>query len=87
MAPKIRQNFHTTSEAAINKQINMELYASYVYMSMVREMQLQVRNLDRIHFPDLPESGVRNHFRVIVSQPSFIMLTSRVARALRSVSL
>jgi len=30
----IRQNFHTTSEAAINKQINMELYASYVYMGM-----------------------------------------------------
>ena len=35
MASKIRQNFHTNSEAAINKQINMELYASYVYMSMV----------------------------------------------------
>ena len=30
----IRQNFHEESEAAINKQINMELYASYVYMSM-----------------------------------------------------
>lgn len=31
---KIRQNFHANSEALINKQINMELYASYVYMSM-----------------------------------------------------
>lgn len=31
----IRQNYHEESEAAINKQINMELYASYVYMSMV----------------------------------------------------
>eukprot|EP00095_Tigriopus_kingsejongensis_P003047 maker-scaffold1052_size66809-snap-gene-0.17 protein:Tk03047 transcript:maker-scaffold1052_size66809-snap-gene-0.17-mRNA-1 annotation:"soma ferritin" len=30
----IRQHFHTTSEATINKQINMELYASYVYTSM-----------------------------------------------------
>lgn len=30
----IRQNYAEESEAAINKQINMELYASYVYMSM-----------------------------------------------------
>ena len=29
-----RQNFHENSEAALNKQINMELTASYVYMSM-----------------------------------------------------
>jgi len=29
-----RQNFHEDCEANINKQINMELYASYVYMSM-----------------------------------------------------
>ena len=35
MASKIRTNFHATSEAMINKQINMELYASYVYMAMV----------------------------------------------------
>merc|ERR1711879_1102608 len=34
MASKIRTNFHATSEAMINKQINMELHASYVYMSM-----------------------------------------------------
>jgi len=31
---KIRTNFHENSEALINKQINMELHASYVYMSM-----------------------------------------------------
>ena len=31
-----RQNYHSNSEAEINKQINLELYASYVYMSMVR---------------------------------------------------
>lgn len=29
-----RQNFHEDCEAAINKQINMELFASYTYMSM-----------------------------------------------------
>lgn len=29
-----RQNFHTESEAGINKQVNMELYACYVYQSM-----------------------------------------------------
>jgi len=29
-----RQNFHDDCEALINKQINMELNASYVYMSM-----------------------------------------------------
>jgi ferritin heavy chain len=31
---KIRQNFHEDVEAMINKQINMEFYASYVYLSM-----------------------------------------------------
>ncbi|KAL3883541.1 hypothetical protein ACJMK2_029831 [Sinanodonta woodiana] len=29
-----RQNYHAESEAGINKQINMELCASYVYQSM-----------------------------------------------------
>jgi len=29
-----RQNYHEECEAHINKQINMELYASYMYMSM-----------------------------------------------------
>ncbi|KAM9457491.1 ferritin, middle subunit-like [Clarias gariepinus] len=31
---QIRQNYHRDSEAAINKMINMELYASYTYTSM-----------------------------------------------------
>ena len=31
---QVRQNFHEECEAGINKQINMELYASYVYLSM-----------------------------------------------------
>merc|ERR1711935_1155314 len=33
-ASKIRQNYHEDCEALINKQINMEFYASYVYLSM-----------------------------------------------------
>lgn len=33
----IRQNFHQETEAGINKQINLELYSSYVCLSMVRE--------------------------------------------------
>ena len=32
-----RQNYHEESEAGVNKQINLELYASYVYQSMVSE--------------------------------------------------
>merc|ERR1712181_185024 len=31
---KIRQNYHEDCEALTNKQINMEFYASYVYLSM-----------------------------------------------------
>ena len=34
MASRIRQNYSEDCEALVNKQINMELYASYVYMSM-----------------------------------------------------
>lgn len=29
-----RQNYHSECEAGVNKQVNLELYASYVYMSM-----------------------------------------------------
>ncbi|XP_023562790.1 ferritin heavy chain [Octodon degus] len=32
--PQLRQNYHQDAEAAINRQINLELYASYVYLSM-----------------------------------------------------
>uniref|UniRef100_A0A3B3HHI1 Ferritin n=1 Tax=Oryzias latipes TaxID=8090 RepID=A0A3B3HHI1_ORYLA len=31
---QVRHNFHQDCEAAINRQINLELYASYVYLSM-----------------------------------------------------
>merc|ERR1711974_90188 len=29
-----RQNYHEEAEAGVNRQINLELYASYVYQSM-----------------------------------------------------
>lgn len=35
MTSQVRQNFNQDCEAALNRQINMELYASYVYLSMV----------------------------------------------------
>lgn len=34
MASQVRQNYHAECEAGINKQINVELHASYVYQSM-----------------------------------------------------
>ncbi|XP_042223456.1 soma ferritin-like isoform X2 [Homarus americanus] len=34
MASAIRQNYHEESEAAINKHINLELHASYTFLSM-----------------------------------------------------
>jgi len=34
MASVVRQNYHLETEASINKQVNMELHAHYVYLSM-----------------------------------------------------
>jgi len=31
---QVRQNYHQEAEAGVNKQINLELYASYVYQQM-----------------------------------------------------
>ena len=33
---QIRQNYHEECEALVNRQVNLELYASYVYLSLVR---------------------------------------------------
>ena len=33
---QVRQNYHVETEEDVNKQINMELYAMYTYLSMVR---------------------------------------------------
>lgn len=35
MASNVRQNYHEDSESGVNKQINLELYAMYTYLSMV----------------------------------------------------
>ena len=32
---QVRQNYHPESEAGVNKQINLELYAFYTYLSLV----------------------------------------------------
>jgi len=43
---QIRQNFHVENEASLNKQINMELQASYTYQSMVSlQMPFQNHNI------------------------------------------
>ncbi|XP_014867094.1 PREDICTED: ferritin, middle subunit-like [Poecilia mexicana] len=36
MESQVRQNYHRDCEAAINRMVNMEMYASYTYTSMVR---------------------------------------------------
>lgn len=36
MSSNVRQNYHKESEDGVNKQINLELYAMYTYLSMVR---------------------------------------------------
>ena len=33
---QVRQNYHPECEAAVNKQVNVELIAFYTYLSMVR---------------------------------------------------
>ncbi|XP_048449405.1 ferritin, heavy subunit-like, partial [Rhincodon typus] len=37
MASQVCQNYHKDCEDAVNKQINLELYSSYVYLSMKPE--------------------------------------------------
>jgi len=46
MASQCRQNYHEDSEAGVNKQINMELFASYTYLSMASYF-----NRDDVAFP------------------------------------
>ena len=40
MPSQIRQNYHQDCEAAVNRMINMEMYASYTYQSMVRKAKV-----------------------------------------------
>ncbi|MGH0137647.1 UNVERIFIED_CONTAM: hypothetical protein FKN15_063743 [Acipenser sinensis] len=37
MESQIRQNYHRDCEAAVNRMVNMELFASYTYLSMKPE--------------------------------------------------
>ena len=39
----VRQNYHEESEAGVNAQINLELYAYYTYLSMVSCSVVQSR--------------------------------------------
>jgi hypothetical protein len=48
---QIRQNYHEDCEALVNKQVNMKLYTSYVYISMVREEQEETVLNSDTHFP------------------------------------
>merc|ERR1712080_397112 len=50
---KIRQNYHEECEALLNKQINMEFYASYVYLSMASYFARD----------DIALNGFAEHFR------------------------
>lgn len=43
---QVRQNYHQDCEAAINKQVNLELYACYVYQSMASYF-----NRENVAFP------------------------------------
>jgi len=45
MENQIRQNYHENCEANVNKQINMELYASYVYLAMATHFEQDDRAL------------------------------------------
>lgn len=72
---QVRQNFHTDSENAINKQINMELYASYVYMSMVSWMYL-FHDICRIYNVDTTYDHLR-FYCVMVELPSWYQHTRK----------
>ena len=48
MSPaNIRQNFHDECEKSLNKQINMEMYASYTYLSLYSYFIQQDKALPR----------------------------------------
>jgi len=49
MGSQVRQNYHEESEAGVNRQINLELYASYTYMSMAYYFDRDDVDLKGIH--------------------------------------
>ena len=79
MASQVRQNFHEQCEAAINKQINMELYQSYVFTSMawyfdrddvglpgLHKFFLRYANEEREHAEELLEYQNKRGGRIVM---------------------
>merc|ERR1712186_97828 len=69
---KIRQNYHEDCEALINKQINMEFYASYVYLSMSSFFK-KSSNEEREHGMKLMEYQTKRGGKVVlqdIAKPS-----------------
>nr|AFK11049.1 ferritin mitochondrial [Callorhinchus milii] len=50
MTSQVRQNYHQECEAAINRQVNMELYASYTYLSMKADQNIWGNGLEAMQF-------------------------------------
>jgi len=46
---QVRQNYHEESEAKVNRQINLELYASYTYLAMAFHFDRDDVALGNIH--------------------------------------
>merc|ERR1712032_1706837 len=61
---KIRQNYHEDFEALINKQINMEFYASHVYLSMSSHFNTESGE-ERAHGMKLMEYQTKHGGRVV----------------------
>jgi hypothetical protein len=72
----IRQNFHAESEAAINKQINMELYASYVYQSMVNFQQCSFILFKYLFLSTFGSIVQMLHYQVLLNFSSIIQTKS-----------
>ncbi|GFY79287.1 soma ferritin [Trichonephila inaurata madagascariensis] len=61
---QIRQNYHEENEAGVNKQINMELYASYVYAAMVsRILQIVIRKPFHFDRDDVALANISKFFK------------------------
>uniref|UniRef100_A0A8P4KK73 ferroxidase n=1 Tax=Dicentrarchus labrax TaxID=13489 RepID=A0A8P4KK73_DICLA len=48
MESQVRQNYHRDCEAAINRMVNMEMFASYNYTSMAFYFSHYISNLSRM---------------------------------------
>uniref|UniRef100_A0A8D0CFZ6 Uncharacterized protein n=1 Tax=Salvator merianae TaxID=96440 RepID=A0A8D0CFZ6_SALMN len=60
MGPQVLQNYHTDCEGAVNRMVNVELNASYVYLSMVRAAILNLPNVVRDLNKMVGASGFRS---------------------------